>query len=117
MDPKKTKSKPEVEEAPDIATGWKKCKMSEADVQELEDMKMLQNWAVIQWRPAEGEDRPYEGTIETVIFRDFVERDLVVPVSDFLHALLRFWGIQLHHLTPQSILHLSVSDPGQRDCL
>ena len=43
MDPKKTKSKPEVEEAPDIATGWKKCKMSEADVQELEDMKMLQN--------------------------------------------------------------------------
>ena len=77
--------------------------MSEAAVQELEDMKLLQRRAVIQWHPAEGEGRPYEGTLETVIFRNFVERSLAVPVSDFLHALLRFWGIQLHHLTPPPI--------------
>ena len=64
--------------------------MSEAAVQELEDMKLLQSRALIQWRPAEGEDRPYKGTFETVIFRDFVERGLAVPVSDFFHALLRF---------------------------
>ena len=82
--------------------------MFEAAVQELEDMKLLQSRAIIQWRAAEGEDRPYEGTFETVIFRDFVERGLAVPVSDFFHALLRFWGIQLHHLSPQSILHLSI---------
>ena len=71
-------------------------------------MKMLQNRDVIQWRGAEGEDRPYEGTLETVIFCDFVERGLAVPVSEFLQALLQFWGIQLHHLTPQSILHLFI---------
>ena len=82
--------------------------MSEVAMQELEDMKMLQSRVVIQWRGAEGEDRPYEGTLETVIFCDFVERGLAVPVSDFLQALLQFWGIQLHHLTPQSILHLSI---------
>ena len=74
--------------------------MSEAAVQELEDMKLLQNRAIIQWRGAEGEDRPYEGTLETVIFRDFVERGLAVPILEFLHALLQFWGIQLPHLTP-----------------
>ena len=90
MAPRKSKSKPKIEEIPDLATGWKKCKMSEAAVQELEDMKLLQRRAVIQWRPAEGEGRPYEGTLETVIFRDFVERGLAVPVSDFFHALLRF---------------------------
>ena len=28
--------------------------------------------------------------------------------SEFFYALLQFWGIQLHHLTPQSILHLSI---------
>ena len=28
--------------------------------------------------------------------------------SEFFYALLQFWGIQLHHLTPQSILYLSI---------
>ena len=63
---------------------------------------------MIQWRIGEGEDYPFEGTLETVVFRDFVERGLALPVSEFFHALLQFWGIQLHHLTPQSILHLSI---------
>ena len=71
-------------------------------------MKILQSRAIIQWRDAEGEDPPYEGTLEFVIFRDFVERGLAILIFDFLQALLRFWGIQLHHLTPQSILHLSI---------
>ena len=71
-------------------------------------MGLLQSQAVIQWRVGEGEDYPFEGTLETVVFRDFVERGLALPVSEFFHALLQFWRIQLHHLTPQSILHLSI---------
>ena len=63
---------------------------------------------MIQWRAGEGEDYPMEGTIETVVFRDFVECGLAVPISECFYALLQFWGIQLHHLTPQSILHLSI---------
>ena len=74
--------------------------MSEAAVQELENMKLPQSQAVMQWRAVEGEDGPYKGTLETVMFCDFVERGLVVPVSEFFHALLQFWGTQLHHLTP-----------------
>ena len=62
--------------------------MSEAAVQELEDIRLVQSCDLIQWCPAEGEDRPYEGTHETVLFRDFMERGLVVPVSGFLHTLL-----------------------------
>ena len=108
MAPKKNKSKLDIEEVLDLSMGWRKSKMSEAAVQELENMKLLQSQVVIQWRAAEGEDRPYEGTFETVIFHDFVERGLAVPVSEFFHALLQFCGIQLHHLTPQSILHLSI---------
>ena len=64
--------------------------MSEGAVQELEAMGLLQNQVVIQWRAGEGEDYPFEGTLETVVFRDFVERGLAVPVSEFFHALLRF---------------------------
>ena len=108
MAPKKGKSKLDVEEVADLSMGWRKSKMSEAAVQELENMKLLQSQAMIQWRAAEGEDYPYEGTFETVMFCDFVERGLAVPVSEFFHALLQFWGIQLHHLTPRSILHLAI---------
>jgi len=94
MAPKKNKSKHDAEEISDLATGWRKSKMSDAAVQELEYMKQLQSRAVIQWRGVEGEDRPYKGTLETVMFREFVERGLAVPVSEFFHALLQFWGIQ-----------------------
>src|SRR6185312_8956803 len=82
--------------------------MSESVVQDLENMGLLQTQGVIQWRAGEGEDYPMEGTLETVVFRDFVEHGLALPVSEFFYALLQFWGIQLHHLTPQSILHLSI---------
>jgi len=82
--------------------------MSEADVQELDTMCLRQSQVVIQWRAGEGEDYPFEGTLETILFRDFVECGLAIPVSGSFHALLHFWVIQLHNLTPQSILHLSI---------
>ena len=68
MAPRKSKEKVQVEEVPDLAKDWKKCKMTESDVQEMENMMMLQSRALIQWCPAEGEDRPYDGTLEIVIF-------------------------------------------------
>ena len=108
MAPKKDKSNVEDEAVANLSTGWHKSKMSQAAVQELENMGLLQSQAVIQWCTGEGEDYPFEGTLETILFRDFVECSLVVPMSEFLQALLQFWGIQLHHLTPQSILHLSI---------
>ena len=64
--------------------------MSEAAVQELENMGLLQSQAVIQWRAGEGEDYPFKGKLETVVFRDFVERGLSILVSEFFHALLQF---------------------------
>jgi len=108
MAPKKNKSKVEEEFVANMSTGWYKSKMSEAAVQELENLGLLQTQGVIQWRAGDGEDYPMEGTLETVVFRDFAERGLALPVSEFFYALLQFWGIQLHHLTPQSILHLSI---------
>jgi len=42
------------------------------------------------------------------MFKAFVERGLGIPVCDFLWALLFFRGIQLHHLTLDSILHIAI---------
>ena len=79
MAPKKNKSKVEEESV---------AKMSEAVVQELENLGLLQAQGVIQWHAGEGEDYPMEGTLETIVFRDFVERGLALPVSEFFYALL-----------------------------
>ena len=73
-----------------MSTGWCESKMSEAAVQELENLGLLQSQGVIQWRAGEGEDYPMEGTLETVVFRDFVECGLALPVSEFFYALLQF---------------------------
>ena len=90
MAPKKNKSKIEDEAVANLSTGWCKSKMSQAAVQEQENMGLLQSQAVIQWRVDEGEDYPFEGTLETVVFCDFVECGLALHVSEFFYALLQF---------------------------
>ena len=64
-----------------MSTGWHKSKMSESLVWELESMGLLQEQGVSQWRACEGEDYPMEGTLDTIMFRDFVERGLNFPMS------------------------------------
>jgi len=74
--------------------------MSESLVRELENMGLLQEQGVSQWRTGEEDDYPIEDTLEIVMFHDFVECGLTLPVSEFFFRLIQFWGIQLHHLTP-----------------
>jgi len=88
MAPKKDKSKVEDEAVSNMSIGWRKSKIFESAVQELKNLGLLQTQGVIQWRAGEGEDYPMEGTLETVVFRDFVECDLALPVSEFFYALL-----------------------------
>ena len=93
MAPKKDRSKAEDGAVANMSTGWRKSKMSESLVQRLENMALLQTQGVIQWRAGEGEDYPLEGTLETVVFHDFVERGLALPVSEFFYRVLQFWEI------------------------
>ena len=93
MAPNKDKTKVGEEAIANMSTGWCKSKMSEAAVQELENLGLFQTQGVIQWRAGEGEDYPMEGTPETVVFRDFMERGLALPITEFFNALLQFWGI------------------------
>jgi hypothetical protein len=43
-----------------------------------------------------------------LFFLPYVLRGLGFPVSDFFRGLLHHWGVQVHHLTPNSILHISI---------
>ena len=83
-------------------------KCSDADLESLVSDVLLMEKSVIQWRPALGEDRPYENTGEIIAFAPYFERGLGLPCSAFFSGLLHYYRIQLHHLTPNSFVHISI---------
>jgi hypothetical protein len=44
---------------------------------------------------------------DVVSFLDFYERGFSVPLYQFLHPLLWYFGLELHHLTPSGVLHIT----------
>ena len=102
MAPKKFSARgKKAEKEATIADRWMKSKLSEAQISSLVDDCLLQPKEIIQWQSAEGDARPFEKVQEVVLFKAFVERGLAIPACDFLHGLIFYWGVQLHHLTPQ----------------
>ena len=107
MAPKKSKRQGSEKEAT-ITDGWRKSKLSKSEISSLVSHRLLRPRVVVQWHSAEGHARSFERVAEVVMFKAFVERGLAIPICDFLRGLLFFWGIQLHHLTPDSILHIAI---------
>jgi len=88
--------------------GWNTSKCSQSDLESLVKQGFLAPRSIIQWRPALGRDHPYENTGEVVAFTSFLERGLGFPCSSFFSGLLRYYKIQLHHLTPIFFVHISI---------
>ena len=65
-------------------------KCSDYDLETLVSDGLLPEKSIIQWRPALCEDRPYENMGEIVAFAPY------------------YYRIQLHHLTPNSFVHISI---------
>ena len=59
------------------------------------------------WRVPGIEIVPTPRVDECVLFGIHLVRGLSSPVHPFLVQLLRLYGIRLHHLTPDCILHIS----------
>ena len=95
--------------APSMDNGWlaSKCALNPI-LCPFVDECLLQPQETIKWHSALGHGRPFEEINETVMFPSFVERGFAIPTSNFFHGLLFHWGIQAHHLTPNSILHISI---------
>ena len=60
MAPKKSSNGKGVAAEPTREEGWVSSKCSESDLETLVAAGLLPEKSVIQWRPALGEDRPYE---------------------------------------------------------
>lgn len=94
---------------PNQAMAWKRSTMKDTEIQALVDAKLLQEQVVAGWRCSFGNPWMFEThPDETVVFARFVERGLALPTSDFFRGLLDYYSLQLVHLNPNGILHISI---------
>ena len=101
MAPKKSSKGKGVAAEPTREEGWVPSKCSDSDLETLvfDGLLLL--------KPL-GEDRPYENTGKILVFAPYFERGLGLPCSAFFSGLLSYYRIQLHHLTPNSFVHISI---------
>lgn len=42
-----------------------------------------------------------------MVHTSFIYRDMRLPLNAFTHGILTYYGLQLHHLTPNGVLHIA----------
>ncbi|KAK1626497.1 hypothetical protein QYE76_000812 [Lolium multiflorum] len=85
---------------------WERSRISNQDVNTLKRLGLMQKEDAIRF-PSE-ESYPSPPIQYRVSFVDHLIRGLSTPIHDFLRGLLFVYGIQLHQLTPNSILHVAI---------
>ncbi|KAK1646611.1 hypothetical protein QYE76_064416 [Lolium multiflorum] len=90
---------------PQEISGWERSKISNQDLKTLKTLGLMKEDNLIL--PGdESFPRPRIGYRVTLV--DHLIRVLSAPIHEFLRGLLFVYGIQLHQLTPNSILHISI---------
>ncbi|KAK1681649.1 hypothetical protein QYE76_042497 [Lolium multiflorum] len=85
---------------------WERSKISNQDVNLLKKLGLMKKKEALIFPSKESYPSP---PIEyRVSFVDHLIRGLSAPIHDFLRGLLFVYGLQLHQLTPNSILHISI---------
>ncbi|KAK1663292.1 hypothetical protein QYE76_051451 [Lolium multiflorum] len=85
---------------------WERSKISAQDMNLLKKMGFNKKENSLRFPKEESYPRP---PIEyRVSFVDHLIRGLSPPIHEFLRGLLFVYGLQLHQLTPNSILHMSI---------
>src|SRR4051812_25644442 len=86
--------------------GWRRLETRESDLRKLRERGLIpQDREAVKLPGNEVIPSPPSGY--RVMFLAFVLRGFYFPVHDFLCGLLFFYGIQLHHLSPNSLLHIA----------
>ncbi|KAK1625824.1 hypothetical protein QYE76_000139 [Lolium multiflorum] len=87
-------------------SGWERSKISNQDLKTLKTLGLLKKEEALLFPGDESFPTPRIGY--RVTFVDHLIRGLSTPIHEFLRGLLFVYGIQLHQLTPNSILHISI---------
>nr|AAT01311.1 putative RIRE2 protein [Oryza sativa Japonica Group]AAU03119.1 putative polyprotein [Oryza sativa Japonica Group] len=86
---------------------WAPSDVTEENLKEMVAHGVLPAKEIIGWRPACGEIFPTPDTHEIVVFSHFFYGGFALPTSKFFRGILNFYGISLHHLNPNSIVHIA----------
>jgi hypothetical protein len=86
---------------------WTYGKCSNNELLNLISEGLLQEKSLVNWRPSFRE-LPIENMDEIVSFYHFSEWGLALSSCSFFRGLLYFYGLEPHHLNPNSICHIAI---------
>ena len=86
---------------------WERSSVTAQALEQAANEGLLPPASERRWRIASADPRPRPSPGEFVAFLAFLERGLGFPTSEFFRRFLDFYGLQVHDLTPNSILHLA----------
>src|SRR5438105_2387606 len=81
--------------------------VAEENLRRMVNDGVLPEKEIIGWRATDGEAFLTANTSEIVVFEPFFYHGFSIPTSRFFRGLLHFYKIELVHLNPNSILHIS----------
>jgi hypothetical protein len=87
-----------------MATKWVPFEFKDSDLAKAKKEGLLATDASIVFPGTERIPKPSSG--HPMMFLAFLLRGLSLPAHEFLRGLLFVYGVQLHQLTPNSILHI-----------
>jgi hypothetical protein len=88
-----------------MATKWIPSEFKESDLVNAKKEGVIATNALIVFPGIESIPKPPSS--HRVMFLAFLLRGLSLPAHKFLHGLLFVYGVQLHQLMPNSILHIA----------
>jgi hypothetical protein len=88
-----------------MTTRWVPLEFKESDLNKAKKEGFLAGAATIIFPGTERIPKPPSGY--RVMFLAFLLRGLSLPAHEFLRGLLFVYGVQLHQLMPNSILHIA----------
>jgi hypothetical protein len=87
------------------ATNWVRSAIKETEVEKARADGFISSEDSIKFPSTERIPQPPSSY--RVMFLSFLLRGLSLPAHEFLHGLLFVYGVQLHQLTPNSLLHIA----------
>jgi hypothetical protein len=87
------------------STSWVPSEFEQTDLTKAQENGFLTGGDQVIFPSTERVPKPPSGY--RVMFLAFLLRGLSFPAHEFLHGLLFVYGMQLHQLTPNSILHIA----------
>jgi hypothetical protein len=86
---------------------WVKCHIKDAHVQALEDVGTVAPRAESHWQTDHKALVPAPNSTDILMLKSHVERGLSMPPSHFYRNLLKYYGLQLHHIAPNNLVSIA----------